>query len=222
MRMKHSYHNLLNVLHKYVNTIAWNWSNPSIAGYFFKRASALVFSNSFLVISSTTNDGLVFSKYLCWRNSAQSATSAIFPPDLTCRLIAHLASSRTWSTSPFPWLAILKICTTGILKVFDKHCMASKCWADLYYALQLSLSMIHISGIEGTDSNIFLRTRFYKGLLMVLIIWQVWVIPFFSMKLYSSWVNSYSIYMPMHRLRFKLNRNECLNFQNNQCPGKEH
>ena len=122
-------------------------------------------------------------------------------------LIAHLASPPIWSTSPFPWPAILKIHTTGILKVVDKHCMASKCWADLYYALQLSLSMIHISGIEGTDSNIFLRTRFYKGLLMVLIIWQVWVIPFFSMKLYSSWVNSYSIFMPMHRLRFKLNRN---------------
>ena len=190
-----------------MNTIAWNWSEPSIAGYFFKRASALVFSNSFLVISSTTNDELFYSKYLCWRNSTQSATSAIFPLDPTYRLIAHLASSWTWSTSLFPWLTILKIRTTGILKVVDKHCMASKCWADLYYALQLLLSMIHISGIEGTDSNIFLRTRFYKGLIMVLIIWQVWVIPFFSMKLYSSWVNSYSIFMPMHWLRFKLNRN---------------
>ena len=86
-------------------------------------------------------------------------------------LIAHLASPPIWSTSPFPWPAILKIHTTGILKVVDKHCMASKCWADLYCALQLSLSMIWYTS-QALSEQILLTSsqgQVYKGLIMALI-----------------------------------------------------
>ena len=114
------------------SNITWNLLEPSIDGNTFNLAAALSDSKSFLSISFT----MYCRCLVLWRVSSRyytiSPTSLKnFPAAIALRKVV-LARPLTWSTSPFPCFAILKIRITFTWNLFASVCMPWK-WADDLY-----------------------------------------------------------------------------------------
>ena len=138
-------------------TITWKLSEPSIVRYFFNLASARESARSSPSISFKKNLGFGFSANLVSRKSLQSVTLRTLPPIPTYRRAEYFANPPTWSTSPLPCQVTLNRRMTGTPILVQIFWILSKCWSDLYFVEQLSLSMMQLSGMFATVSSTSLR-----------------------------------------------------------------